>query len=244
MGLVGVELLMSIEDRFGIYITDQEAIQVQTVLDMHQLIAHKLHPPQSDVCLSSHTFYQTRKALMTLFDTPRPAVTLDALVAELIPRRKRRDEWQRFGDVLALTLPSLEAPRWLQWIRALVFMAASFIVFLPLVYAFDNPVWLGIPCSIILAVMGGTITWAFAAWMTEPFETVIPRTCGTVRDLVLRLIVINHGEDKPVKPSSSADEWTDKRIWQVLVKTITEECNVPAQHITPYAHLWRDICQD
>ncbi|HEX2950420.1 MAG TPA: hypothetical protein VHV83_12790 [Armatimonadota bacterium] len=46
MGLAGVELILSIEDRFHIVIAGKEAMQVTTVRDLQNLITQKLCPPQ------------------------------------------------------------------------------------------------------------------------------------------------------------------------------------------------------
>jgi len=59
MGLAGVELIMSLEDRFNISIADEDAMQVNTVSDMQQLISRKLHSSKSTTQQTDLIFSQT-----------------------------------------------------------------------------------------------------------------------------------------------------------------------------------------
>src|SRR5262249_16894428 len=82
MGLDTVELVMEVEEAFGITIPDQEAEKIQTVGDLyHYILATLGGPPLTTPgCLSAAAFYRLRRQLMGRFRIERrriqPASTL------------------------------------------------------------------------------------------------------------------------------------------------------------------------
>lgn len=96
MGLDGVEMVMELEDEFGIRIPDDEAERMQTVGQTVEFVARELtarRPPGPDVCPSARAFYRLRAALMRGYRLPRSAVRPDATVGELVPDDARRFDW-------------------------------------------------------------------------------------------------------------------------------------------------------
>jgi hypothetical protein len=57
-GLDGVELILAVEDAFQIHIADEEAGNVSTVGDLHNLVVGKLQGQDSKRCLTSAAFYE------------------------------------------------------------------------------------------------------------------------------------------------------------------------------------------
>ena len=250
MGLAGVELLMAMEERFGIVITDHDAMRVTTVADMQRLITQKLHPPSGEICLSSHVFYRIRKALMTLFDVPRVAVQLDRRVAELIPLRRRQAHWQHFAEMTALSVPELTLPGWLLWTRRGLILAAG-LTFPILLLFLGDQAGFGAFIRFIFILLFGALPalflWAVLAWVTTPLTLCIPRSCETISGLVTTLVAMNYPNRDT--PASTLDEWPDDYIWEVMTEVILAECKGPfrrlvSQEITPEAKLWQDICPD
>ena len=64
MGLDSVEILMKVEDTFGIKIPDQEAEQILTVGDFHNAVWRHLSGKQTDKYKSQNLFYKLRKAFL------------------------------------------------------------------------------------------------------------------------------------------------------------------------------------
>jgi hypothetical protein len=89
MGLDHVELVMEVEDRFGITLPDAECERVRTVADLAALVVSRLPRPDG-VCPTARTFFQFRTLAMVHGGIQRrrlrPAVRLD----ELFPPGPRR----------------------------------------------------------------------------------------------------------------------------------------------------------
>jgi hypothetical protein len=119
MGLDLVEIIMDIEERFGVEIPDEDASRVNTVADLIDAVCKQLDTAaqkceKSDqisvICHSSRAFYRFRKELTRILPLGRRDVKPSARLEELIPRQVRRQTWQalRLAD---LRLPELTLSR-------------------------------------------------------------------------------------------------------------------------------------
>lgn len=83
MGLDGVELVMAVEDRFGVKLRDSECSRVRTVADLAALVIAHLSRPSASSCPSAKAFYDLRLLLGSEGDVPRgkvrPGARLDGL---------------------------------------------------------------------------------------------------------------------------------------------------------------------
>ena len=61
MGLDGVELVMAIEEGFGVTIADAEAEGCVTPAAMIDLVFHKLRASDERVCVSQRAFHLVRR---------------------------------------------------------------------------------------------------------------------------------------------------------------------------------------
>ena len=78
MGLDGVELVMAVEEKFGITISDDEASNAFTVGDLKRLVRAKLEIAASAGCLTQRAFHLIRKNAIEEFGLPRRRLTLDS----------------------------------------------------------------------------------------------------------------------------------------------------------------------
>ena len=66
MGLDSVELLMSVENKFGIRIKDSEAEKIYTVQNFVDSVYDKIITNPNENCLTQIVFYRIRKAFQNL----------------------------------------------------------------------------------------------------------------------------------------------------------------------------------
>ena len=107
MGLDSVEILMKVEDTFGIKIPNQEAEQILTVGDFHNAVWRLISGNQSDKCKSQHLFYKLRKSFSDTFDFSPQQLNLDTSPEEIFPITNRRQEYLSFANTTNLKLPDL-----------------------------------------------------------------------------------------------------------------------------------------
>lgn len=178
MGLDTVELLMEVEDAFGVFIPDAEAEQMRTVGDVYQYLLRQKDRPvvEGTTCLTSACFYRIRRAMMKTFKIPRRTVRPESRLEVLIPRPTRRSGWNALSQALMLPLPALRRPAWVKhasWTIVLLLFGSLVYLLLPYL-SFTTLVTLG-----LVAFMGGVALFA----ATERMRNVIPASCLTVGDM-------------------------------------------------------------
>lgn len=105
MGLDGVELVMDIEDEFGLTIPDDEAFRLETVGDVIDYIVARLREragPPAGGCPSARTFYRLRAELAARLGVPRGAVRRGRTVGELVPPGPGRRGWTGLARAVGL----------------------------------------------------------------------------------------------------------------------------------------------
>jgi hypothetical protein len=114
MGLDTVELVMEMEDRFGISIPDEDASRMVTVGDTLDYIVRKLQhrlPGGEDRCPSQRAFYRLRRDLVAAYGVPPRSVRPGSRIGALIPVGPARGTWTAFAQRLRLPLESTRLPR-------------------------------------------------------------------------------------------------------------------------------------
>lgn len=81
MGLDGVEIVMAVEERFGITIADEEAEITLTPGKLIDLVLAKVRKTDFSQCESRRAFYALRRALMKLTGVSHQAVRPEAELA-------------------------------------------------------------------------------------------------------------------------------------------------------------------
>ncbi len=92
MGLDGVEIIMSLEETFGLELSDEETGNCHTAGDITRLIQSKLNVDQGQsACLSQAAFHLCRKSYLDLWGGNRNDFRLGTPLRTLFPREGRRD---------------------------------------------------------------------------------------------------------------------------------------------------------
>jgi hypothetical protein len=106
MGLDAVELVINLEDAFGVAIPDAAAEQMRTVGDTYDRIVSCLRERAADMsaCGSAHTFYRLRQELASHLGVARRLVRPDSVLENLIAPLARR-WWPRIARAAAMHVP-------------------------------------------------------------------------------------------------------------------------------------------
>ena len=176
MGLDCVEIVLEVEDEFGIKIPDDEASRIQHVGELVQSVLNKCARMPQRRCASAHSFYRLRSALMNLTGVARRDVRPASELAVLIPVETRSRAWQQLGD-LGLRLPALQRPEALVGVAVLVVLV-TFVV------TIAAAISLGAPTAALLAILCCAVATFSAHRLTNPWATSIPHSCARVADAV------------------------------------------------------------
>lgn len=218
MGLDAVELILAVEEKFGISISDEEAQNALTVGDLKRLVRAKLDRIDTDACLSQRAFHLIRKNAMDEFGLPRRSLRPDTQLEDVVPRTNRRERWEQFQLALGVApLPAL--------IRSPSVIAALMVLTLSI---FVVTTWyavlhsMGPGSALLVAFAAGAAVGWLSVLTTLPLKTHFKTGYDKVQDLV-RLLVARypHLLGKP-----RTTKWTEDEVWCLLRELITEQLGV------------------
>lgn len=170
MGLDAVEIVMDLEEAFGICIPDEEATQLRRFGDLIRYIQSRVNLSEGDVCATSLAFYRIRNHLMRQLLVDRSAVRPATSLEELVPANRRRDWWKDLQTSEGSRLPPLGRPVWLERTVFILIVSAC--------------ISLLISWYLVVGCIAGAV---LVALFTRPLATRFPAGCWTVGDLAHRL---------------------------------------------------------
>src|SRR5687767_3678002 len=114
MGLETVELVIRLEEAFGITISDEVATRMTTPREVTDYIMTQVALADSSACLSQEAFYFLRRGFSNRLHLPRTAIHPDVPLQTLIPKHGRKDVWNELQTEMGPSvLPDLARPLWL-----------------------------------------------------------------------------------------------------------------------------------
>ena len=111
MGLDTVELVMDVEESFGIEIPDDDAQQIVTVGDLFEFVKSRAELAPAGTCLTAATFYDIRRGFQESGITERFGPSTP--VVDIAPDRNRRSFWSKLSRNTKLRFPDLVRPSWI-----------------------------------------------------------------------------------------------------------------------------------
>lgn len=118
MGMDGVELVMDIEERFGVSIADEDAAGIRTVGELCDYLRDRAKAFLATSCPTATAFYRLRRALIDGLGCARSEVKPATRLETLVPLQGRLRAWRQLSARLERPLPPLRWPTGVR--RALV----------------------------------------------------------------------------------------------------------------------------
>ncbi|MDP1823525.1 MAG: acyl carrier protein [Archangium sp.] len=206
MGLDAVELIMTVEERFGIDIPDAEARHLDTPRKLIDCVSAKVRGDERR-CVSQRSFYRVRRVLVAATGLERSEVSPRTTLESIIPRAQRRSLWPKLAGLLGAKR-ELQRPAWLSF--ALIVGAIAVGVALERTRG---------GAVALLAVAGSALV---ATLLTE---RAAMRLAGTVGDLALEAIPRLVFEDQLEQRASG---WTRAEVAETIRVAIREQLGVGA----------------
>jgi acyl carrier protein len=232
MGLDSVELVMEVEEAFGIKISDERACEIRTVGDLYETILDLRRDSLSrkGICLSAATFYRIRRAVCAELGlnpkSVRPRTTLESTIT----RRHRRPIWARLEAALKLKLPRLARPKWLVVVAVVVSGAMAGWIGLLGYRAWGAD---GGAATFMVALFASTVV---AAWATLPFETRFRPAFTTYGGLSRVVLAHNYAT-----LGTDLESWDATEIWEAMKTVIVEQLEVKPEAVTRDARFVDDF---
>ncbi len=216
MGLDGVELVLSVEEGFGVSISDAEAERCATPGDLIELVHGKLQITDQRTCIRQRGFYVLRRGLMSTLGLKRSDVTLDARLADLGVPLDARTVWVSLRDaVQARSWPELVRPPWLR----VLLLTISLLTFAGICFASH---WL-------LGLCGAGVVASISAKSTLGFRSHIPPKYSRVRDLI------------PFAVTSEGIAWNRDQIAALVQQLVIEQLDLKPGVYREDAHFVKDL---
>lgn len=230
MGLDSVEILVNVENAFGITISNYEAEKIYTVGDIHNIVWRNIQGRQSMRCRSQQLFYKLRYTLINKYKVPREAIELDASLNSIFPQKNRRLKYYKLQKELQLKVPELVLPA--IWARALfitgvILIPGVLVVTLVLIYGYDKTLWLYLLPAL------GLLATIFISNILDAVRTEFKPE--TVKDYTKEVLSLNYG-------TLMQDKNIDRKEMEVLINNIiAETVGVELHEISPGKSLTDDL---
>lgn len=179
MGLDGYELVMEVEDEFGITISDAEMIELRTVGDLVDLCLNRITAAQQKDCvlLPSHRSLQT--LVRDVLGDPEFKMHSKDKLEQHLNVKQLRALWARLPKLLKTSPQQLRRPLWMR--RTLI----SLVLCLPIALLFALPRQLEFLVLAWFATVGFGICLHLA---TDGMRSVPPDGYATFGEITKRIV--------------------------------------------------------
>lgn len=228
MGLELVELVMEVEETFGIIVSDEAAPELQTVGQLHDYILECRRRTQQQRCPTGPVFRDVRRVLTETTSLPRQAIRPATELKTILPPRIRRQVWKRLKLQVPGRLRGLRLPFRLGPVLAggcLVAGVVGAVMLAPLV---------GFVHALVLAGMATVAMLLVSFFVTRPFALAFPHGVATVGDAARA--TLPPGYEMAVK-----QQMTDEEVWEKLQKIVADILGVKVEKVTPSARFVEDL---
>lgn len=231
MGLDAVELVMEVEEKYGINLPDSRLERIRTVADMAAAVIALL-PTSSFVCPTARAFYDLRRTLVARTGVRKRDVRPGSLIAEVIPSPKA--VW---ADLRAShpMLPRLVIARGVDSGMLLLAVLCVFGTAAFGWWTFDQAgPWIG---SILTLAVAIAAIAAFQA-ANKAFATSVPDDLVTVGDLARTSVAME------AEPGTGAHLIHQARILQEVREMVASQLGLPMEEVRPESRFVEDLGVD
>lgn len=241
MGLDGVEIVMTVEETFGIAIEDSEAAKTVTPGRLIDLVLSKTKRTTDEACLTQRAFHRLRASLMRRLGVPRHQIKPDALLGSLFPRPTRRDDFRQISHEIGVGKEiEFVRPTWLMsliltvifsgGIAAAVFFASHTVTSQN--FVFNIVLW-------PLPIVAGALFIASFGWLaclaTSSMRIEFQPSVATIGHLS-RWIVVNAPEVVKAHPGP----WSREQVSEIIREIVIDKLGCEKEYRED-AHFVKDL---
>jgi len=228
MGLELVEIVMKVEETFGVIVSDDAAPDMRTVGQLHEYILDYRDQEKQQGCPTGWVFRDIRRVLTGTTSAPRRAIRPSTELRTILPPLTRRRVWKTLQQDVPGRLRGLRLPFRLGPIITGLSVLAGVVgvaIIVPHV---------GFVHAVVLGLTAIITTLLLIFFTTRPFAVAFPHGVVTVGDLAV-------AELPPGYEDAVKQQMTDEEVWERLQKIVAEILGVKSEDITPSARFVEDL---
>jgi acyl carrier protein len=220
MGLDTVELVIAIEDEFGIHIDNEDAASLTTPGEVTDFVLTRVRMLPEDNYLVKRGFYEIRKILINEFSIEKKNIKPSTKIVDLLGD-DLKSNWQSLHAALRVDhFPILEPSRQVYYFFILV---PPLIVTSSVFLIFGNIV-ASIVLFLFLMLLGENTSTVYGS--------VVPKKYNLVSDLI------------PFVSTSSDKVWSRQEILNKIIEITSEQLGVPVVDIKESSKFVQDLGAD
>lgn len=226
MGLDTVEMIIAVEDRFGVAIADVDAERTTTVGQLHDLLLRLLAGAATGRCKSQHVFYRLRRVLPV---EQRRIIRPDSPITSIFSAKVKRSRYERLAEDMNLKLPHLVTSPLLSVLCGFPFLL-TYVGLVTWGYGYQD--------SVVVAILSALSVVPLYTLHTKFYEVlcnVVP--AETIRDFIQKIVAINFSTIQP-------GQYSEREAWSTLQQVIVEAVGVSHEEITPTTRFVEDLRLD
>ncbi len=225
MGLDAVEIVMDVEDHFGIVVDDDEAGRIRTVGDLVALIRLRVEATSSSPCSSLPAFLSLRRLVRDVVGDDWMRIRPSQSIVDRLSRTSRRQLWRRLPELLGTSPPALRCP---QTIRAMQILLSTHLIVAAIEIASID--WAMLPLTLFVA--GALILLLHLA--SSPLRTIPRDDMATLGDLTG--IIVGR-----TTATTDLDLPDDAAILDELRPIVADVLGIDRGKVVLDARLWEDL---
>lgn len=245
MGLDVVELMMEVEDEFGIKFRDEDCEQLVTVGDLQRQVVQKQgggddQPVRANRsgCQSLRTFLWLRATLRETLPVADLRIRPTDSLAQILPQPERQFLWESWRQRAQLPLPNLtQPPVWdSELLTAAGFSAVVALANLMVLMSLLRPAGLIFHTVVVVFLTTSALTGVLLWLWKSGWPHLLPPGIDTLGDMT-RSIEPRHWEMLQSSVSSAHAAAVLMRLRQI----IHEQLSIPLDQIHPHSRFVDDL---
>lgn len=168
----------------------------------------------------------------------RNEISPRTLLATVIPREERRQNWLRLKAATKMEIPDLEHPAWVVLSLAILTLFLS-LALVPVMYVVTHRFGASHDSLLLAPVIALILVVALSIRLSRPLATAFPNGAVTVGDLAEDALTRNHA-----RLASAAKGWSESEVWETLCRLIVNQLGVDREKVKPDARIVQDLGVD
>ena len=230
MGLDTVELVMEVEDEFGITIPDSAASEIHTVGDLVSLCMDRILASKTARCESLPCFLSMRRLVREVLKDPELRIRPRDKVEESLESSDRQRFWKRLPELLACEPRALRRPPWLRNTLVATVLAFPFVLMstVPLMFEFFVP-------EFLVLISFATFGFGIALYLlTLRFRTRTPDGYTTFGDITTRMVGLKIATNPPANVEYD-------NVFSIVKRIVVEQLGAEDDEVVADARFVEDL---